>query len=281
MGVGVTAVSTLVIARKEFEDAIRSRALMVMATLFAVVLAMLVYYQLYVTHEAQLSQIRTAESVISWITTQMTILVPVLGVMLGYKAIVAERESGSLQLLVTLPHTRRDVVLGKFLGRSAVVILSVLVGFAVVGIQFAASSELFSASIYAIAAVKTAIVGVTFVAIAIAFSTAMRTSMMAMWGSIGLTLLFVFLWDSVLVLAESFVERTPENSPVGPVSELPDWYYLIKRLNPRHAFQDATAFGVEPGAFYLEPWFAVVILGGWLVVPLGLAYVRFKRSDLA
>lgn len=273
--------STLVIARKEFEDAIRSRALMVVTTLFAAVLAVLVYYQLYIARGARLSELRTAEAVVSWITTQMTILVPVLGTMLGYKAIVAERESGSLQLLVTLPHTRRDVVLGKFLGRSAVVVLAVFVGFAVVGVQFAASSELFSASAYAIAAVKTAIIGVVFVAIAMAFSTAMRTSMMAMWGAIGLALLFVFLWDSVLILVESFVERTPENSPVGPVSELPDWYYLIKRLNPRHAFQDATGFGVEPGAFYLEPWFAVVILGVWLVVPLGLAYLRFKRSDLA
>lgn len=273
--------STFVIARKEFEDAIRSRALIVMTTLFAVVLAVLVYFQLYVVSAARQPEIRTAESVISWITTQLTILVPVLGTMLGYKAIVAERESGSLKLLVTLPHTRRDVVVGKFLGRSAVVVLSVFVGFAVVGIQFAASSELFSASLYAIAAVKTAIIGITFVGIAIAFSTAMRTSMMAMWGAIGLTLLFVFLWDSVLILAESFVERTPETSPVGPVSKLPDWYYLIKRLNPRHAFQDATAFGVDPGAFYLEPWFAVVILSVWLVGPLGLAYLRFKRSDLA
>ncbi|RRJ31846.1 ABC transporter permease subunit [Halocatena pleomorpha] len=273
--------STFVIARKEFEDAIRSRALIVMTTLFAAVLAMLVYYQLYVAQAAQMAELRTAESVISWIGTQMTILVPVLGTMLGYKAIVAERESGSLQLLLTLPHTRRDVVLGKFLGRSAVVVVSVLLGFALVGIQFAASSELFSLSVYVMAAVKTAIIGITFVAIAIAFSTAMRTSMMAMWGAIGLTLLFVFLWDSVLVLVESVVERTPENSPVGPVSELPDWYYLIKRLNPRHAFEDVTPYSVELDVFYLEPWFAVVILGVWLVVPLGLAYLRFERGDLA
>lgn len=76
--------STFVIARKEFEDAIRSRALIVMTTLFAAVLAVLVYFQLYVTQGARLSGIRTAEGVISWITTQLTILVPVLGTMLGY-----------------------------------------------------------------------------------------------------------------------------------------------------------------------------------------------------
>ncbi|UPM44974.1 ABC transporter permease [Halocatena salina] len=272
---------TLTVARKEFEDAVKSRALIVMTTLFAVALAVLVYFQLYVAQEAQTTELRTAEDVVSWITTQLTILVPVLGTMLGYKAIVGERESGSLKLLLTLPHTRRDVVLGKFLGRSAVVVLSVLAGFAVVGIQFAASSDLFSVSVYAIAAVKTAIIGVVFVAIAMAFSTAMRSSMMAMWGAIGLVLLFVFLWDSVLVLFESFVERTPENSPVGPISALPDWYYLIERLNPRHAFEDVTPFSVDSGAFYLEPWFAGVILGVWLIVPLGLAYLRFERSDLS
>lgn len=273
--------STLTVARKEFEDAIRSRALMVVATLFAAVLAMVVYYQLYMASSARLAAIRDPARVVSEITAGVSILVPVLGTMLGYKAIVGERESGSLKLLLTLPHTRWDVVLGKFLGRSAVVVLSVLIGFALVGVQFAASSELFSLTVYAMAAVKMAIVGVTFVAIAIAFSTAMRTSMMAMWGAIGLTLLFVFLWDSVLTLTKSFVERTPENSAVGPVSELPDWYYLVKRLNPRNAFKDVTPFGVEPNTFYLEPWFAVVIIGVWLVLPLGLAYVRFERSDLA
>lgn len=273
--------STLAIARKEFADAIRSRALVVVATLFAALLAVLVYYQLYVIRRARLPELRTAEVVVSLISTQLTVLVPVLGTMLGYKAIVAERESGSLRLLLTLPHTRRDVVLGKFLGRSAVVVVSVLLGFAVVGVQFAANSGLFSVSIYALAAVKLSILGVVFVAIAMAFSAAMRSSMMAMWGAIGLALLFVFLWDSVLVLLKPFARPTPPNGYRGPIPELPDWYYLIKRLNPRHAFQDATAFGVEPGAFYLEPWFAVVILGVWLVVPLGLAYLRFVRSDLA
>jgi ABC-type transport system involved in multi-copper enzyme maturation permease subunit len=30
----------------------------------------------------------------------------------------------------------------------------------------------------------------------------------------------------------------------------------------------------------LDPWFGGVILGGWLVVPLGLAVFRFQRGDL-
>ena len=32
--------------------------------------------------------------------------------------------------------------------------------------------------------------------------------------------------------------------------------------------------------FYLEPWFGFVILAGWVVVSLGLGYLRFQRTDL-
>lgn len=247
--------------------------------LLAIVLVILLYFQLYVDRSARLSALWLPSSIGPWLTEQLLFLIPVVGTLLGYKSIVGERESGSLKLLLTLPHSRRDVILGKFLGRAMVMVCSVFLAFFVVGVQFAASSELFSITVYATAAVKTALVGVTFVAIAIAFSTTLRSSLLAMWGAFGLMVLFVFLWDSVLTLVKSFLEPA-SNDSVG-ISELPEWFYLLKRFNPRHAFADVTPPLYDGSAFYLEPWFSVVILVVWLVVPLGIAYLHFERSDLA
>lgn len=114
--------------------------------------------------------------------------------------------------------------------------------------------------------------GIVFVAIAIAFSTATRSSTVATWGAVGLTILFAFLWDGFLLFVKTAFVADINNTP-------PDWFSLVKRLNPRNAF-DVALGGTGPVLFYLEPWFGIVIFGGWLVVPLGLAYLRFERMDL-
>ncbi len=270
--------SLVQVARKEFEDAIRSLTLLGMTLLLSVTLLMLLYFQLHISRETQLKAIVTPHGIMGWIIKQLYLLIPVLGVFVGYKTVVAERESGSIRLLLALPHSRRDVILGKFVGRSAVVVVAVLLAFTVVGTQFAMTSPLFSLSVYAFAALKTALVGIMFVAIAVAFSAMLRSSMMAMWGATGLMLLFVFLWDSVLTLVKSFLESSENITHSGRVVQ-PDWFYLLKRLNPRHAFTDVTPH--DPSTFYLEPWFGGVILVVWLVGPLNLACLQFQRSDLA
>lgn len=81
--------------------------------------------------------------------------------------------------------------------------------------------------------------------------------------------MFAFGWDSIMTIVR--VSVFPPRSPP------PNWFALFTRLNPKYAFE--TVSGQVP--FYLEPWFGGVILGGWIVVPLGLAYLRFERGDLA
>lgn len=264
--------SALAIAEKDFQDGIRSRALLLAGGLFTGFIALVTYFILELSRSPS---VHASGSEATALVSPVGIFVPILGTMLGYKAIVGERESGSLRFLLGLPHTRRDVVLGKLIGRSGVVAVAVLVGFAVAGIHFAALADSFSLAAYALVAGKMVVIGVVFVAIAIAFSAAARSATMATWGAVGLAMLFAFLWDSVLFV----VNITTFDVKGGG----PNWFYFLKRLNPRHAFKDASALGAAggPTPFYLEPWFGIVILGVWLVVPLGLASLRFQRGDLA
>jgi len=52
----------------------------------------------------------------------------------AYLAIAGERESGSLKLLLGLPPSRGEVLVGKFLGRSGVVAIGLVLGFLVSGV---------------------------------------------------------------------------------------------------------------------------------------------------
>ena len=95
---------------------------------------------------------------------------------------------------------------------------------------------------------------------------------MATWGAVWLAFLFAFVWDSVLAVIKTFLYTS---------ETLPPWFYVIKRLDPKYAFLHLDASALETTPFYLEAWFGLVILGGWLLVPLGLGYLRFERGDLA
>ncbi|MFC7192045.1 ABC transporter permease subunit [Halocatena marina] len=97
---------------------------------------------------------------------------------------------------------------------------------------------------------------------------------MATWGAIVLAVVFAFVWETVLSIVQSLM--LPANAAV------PNWFHLLTRLNPKYFYIDANTLQLGNAApFYLEPWFGGVIVAGWLLVSLGLAYVLFERSDLA
>lgn len=260
--------STLVIAKKDFQDAIRSRTLFILAGLFTAFLAFFTYHQFLMANPSQPTRAGELYSTVASVVT-------VIGTLLGYKAIVGERETGSLKFLLGQPHTRRDVVVGKFLGRAAVVVVTVFVAFAVVAAHYAVLSVSPSVTAYALLTGKIAVLGVVFVAIAIAFSAALNSATVATWGAIGLVIVFSFGWETVLELVSDAI--------FSSTNPIPNWFYLLQQLNPKWAFLDiAPTYGTGGEIpFYLESWFAVVILGAWIVVPLALAYLQFQRSDLA
>lgn len=131
-------------------------------------------------------------------------------------------------------------------------------------------------------------------------------------GCIAVWLLVVALWEILLTIAYYLLEgRYPEAQ--GPeLAAEPGWVMLAQRLNPVEAvsalatevvgptIQPALfefAVGAQRGGytvaeryhgvegatevpFYLEPWFALVVLLAWTAVPLGLGFWRFRSADL-
>lgn len=280
--------SALTVAKKEFQDGIRSRVLIGLTVLFGVFMAGAAYYYTEITPPEGIQGGAEPQTltIINSLLIPTYILLPVIGMMLGYKSVSGERESGSLKFLLGLPHTRRDVVFGKLLGRSGIITVSVFVGFAIGGLALYALTDSFQLVDFAVLTGVSILLGVVFVSIAIAFSSAVRSSTIATAGAISLVLMFSFLWDTVVLLV-GYVAQ--ELSLVEAVqSSPPEWLLFFASLNPTAAYQKAVIFLTDSGArsvlsdppFYLEDWFGFVTLAFWLVVPLGLAYLRFDRTDL-
>ncbi|MDY6765464.1 MAG: ABC transporter permease subunit, partial [Halobacteria archaeon] len=89
------------VAKKDFEDAIRSKALWVVLFIFVVFAAGGSYALTFLPTETGLrGEVLTSDTAIIALNSVASWLVPIIGLMLGYGAVVGERESGSLKILL-------------------------------------------------------------------------------------------------------------------------------------------------------------------------------------
>ena len=116
----------LTIAGKEFRDRMRNRWVLAVALVFTVFSLAIAYFG-----GAQQGTVgfRSIEFTIASLVSLVIYLIPLIALLLGFDAIVGERERGSLDLLLSLPITRLELLLGKYLGLAAALTLSTLAGF--------------------------------------------------------------------------------------------------------------------------------------------------------
>lgn len=290
------------IAAKDFEDAARSKLLWAFIAVFVAFLAMAlpVAAQLF-PDETTI----TPAKALSGVAMLAQLFIPGIALVAGYMAVVGERRSGSLRVLLGYPFTRRDVVTGKLTGRALVTVTALTIGFAVAGVLVTALYGIPDPTTFAGFVAIGVLLGVTFTGVAVGGSAATATRGHAMAATIGSFMVMVFFWKPIA--AGSYYAVT--GSLPGLVADR--WYFLLKRLNPLEAYRVLTEaildtrvdavpqFPVEDVPmtagpdhlamtnrltgtvpFYLEDWFAVVILLAWAVVPVLIGYHRFQTTDL-
>lgn len=276
--------SWAVVARKDFEDAIRAKTLWVLVALFSLLIAVSTWY--FGEVQASGNGGLPGQELIISLLLPTSILLPAIGIMVGYKAIVGERDSGSIKVLLSLPHTRRDVLVGKFVGRAAVVSAAVVLGFLIGAVVFAVFAESFALLEYVQFLALTIVLGAVFVGIAVGFSASTRSGTIAIAVGIALVLLFTILWN-ILTRLLVFVLNELLNLAPGTLIDIRG---LMNSINPTNAYYrlmvtlfDGSGGGGGPfggNGFYTEPWFAVAVLAFWLIGPLLVGYWRFESAEL-
>lgn len=274
--------SVVTVAKKDFEDAIRSKVLLALATLFVLFAGGAAYIFAEVFSGA--NEALSAVGLLVFLLGPVGTLVPLTGLIVGYKAIVGERESGSLKFLLALPHTRRDVVLGKVFGRSGVLATAILSGFALAAIITVALYSSFSPGPFLGFTALTLLFGAVFVSVGVGISASTASSSKATAAVIGFFVLFEILWGFIPMLINYLLAGSL--FPQGPP---PGWYQFLSNVSPSAAFSNAIKLVLPadagltmPGqtSIFVEGWFGLLVLLGWALIPLALGYLRFERADL-
>ena len=283
--------SWMAIAKKDFRDARRAKILWGATGIFLFFYAVL----LLTSSQGGRSSNEAAVDAIGGLIFAGAFLLPLVIISMGYLAIAGERESGSIKYLLGLPNSRREVLLGKFVGRSALALtavgISLVVGAGMLLFQFGTIPVE-----YLYYSTLTCLFAVVFIALAVGLSALADTRGKAMAATIGTYVFFSFIWvvpginpnDSVAFVVEDLLG----------MDATPELYQFVQNLSPVFAYGgavDAIVFGapegenpgpntLDPAAsdvpFYLSDQFLVLLLVAWIVVPLAIGYLRFRSAEL-
>lgn len=257
-------VSVDVLTRKEFRDSIRSKRLWALFAVFIVFFSgpAVVRFLIPVLTGTQIEGNVTRIFILTLFKEITAVFVPLMALAGGYAAITREQESGTLNLLLSLPHARDDVVIGKVLGRSATISLSIIVGVLAGTVVLAAAGEALSQAWQPLLGFVslTILLAVVFVAVGVAISAVVRTTQQAVSAVIGLFILLNFAWSAIangladfLMGPSWLVDRLP-GSVADTVFVAEATHHklalVIKVLNPIQAYKTlvTSLFGTQIAA---------------------------------
>jgi len=295
----VSPASVQAIARKDFQDAVRSWLFWGLSLFFFMLLVIVAGVVAYFGEDIAAQGV-TTEALVGIVSSLTRLVIPLVALILGWKAIAGERESGSIKIMLALPHSRKDMILGKLLGRSAVLSVSLVVGFVLAAAIVAALLGGFSVVDYTGLLAVSIVYAVAYLSIAVSLSSLTKSTTIAGAAMFGVFVLFYIVWN-VISTAVFLLMNTGTISGVEVEDGLerpPDWAIFLETLDPGAAYAnvlslvtDATEADDEVLAaqaelfggdlpFYLQDWFALLVLLFWIVVPLAVALYRFDQVDL-
>lgn len=285
----------LSVAKKDFRDAVQSRALWSLVGIFVVLLLVTTYgYAEFPELFGPLDE-ATFEGLLFFTAGITGLFIPIAAIIVCFKSLAGERELGSIKILLSLPLSRTDALFGKVLGRAGVLSVGVLVGL-VIALAFGAilmgSLAVFPLVLFVALSVAFAVV---YVSIMVGLSATSGSTTRATTLAVGFFVLFELVWDAV-PLAIVYVVNG-----FSLPAEFPDWVFLVTQVSPSTAYfssviallpDAATDAGVSVGGtgvdiepteaepLYVTPEAGLVFLALWLFVPLALGYYTFERADL-
>ncbi len=198
---------------REFIERTRDRWVLVISVLFALLAAgVSLYARGADTHAAYLAG--------PSLVTLTSLLVPLVALILGHDAIAGERERNTLGLLLSLPISKLNIVVAKFLGRLVALATAIGVGLGVAVLIAPAAERGILLQLF----IPTLLLGAAFLAAGLVISASVTRLATATSLVVACWFVFVFFYDLGLLallvgtdgaIGDAWIARLVELNPVG------------------------------------------------------------------
>lgn len=201
-----------VIANKELRDSLRNRWILFMGSIFMLLSLSVTFAGSAVTGELALPPLA---NLMSSLSTTAVFIIPLAAILLSYDSFVGEQEAGTLLLLLSYPVSRTQILLGKLVGHSLVMLITTSCAFGItagllllVGSQYSVSDVV---SVFSQFIVSSNLLAVTFILIGYIVSLRATEKAKAVAGLLFVWFLLVLIYDllllTVLVSDVAFMDK--------------------------------------------------------------------------
>lgn len=265
----------ITIAQKEFWDRIRNRWVLSVSLILVCFAAAISYLG---TAQQGSIGFSSLEVTIASLVSLSIYLIPLIALILGYDAIVGEKERGLLDLLLALSITRTELLLGKYLGLSIALAFTISSGFGLVGIFLSYYVDIQGLLDYVGFVVSAILMGMAFLSMALLLSVVTDSKVVASGIAIALWFFFVLIYDMLLLGLLVATDGHLANAVFG----------FLLMANPADIFRIVNIFGMEdvkilyglatvfPGSL-ANTWTLMFCMVLWIVAPVAAAIWIFRR----
>ena len=272
----------LSVAKKEVLDNIRNKWIILITALFTI-LTLLVSYAGSVFSEGW----QDLDVTVGGMSALVQVFISIIGLMLGYSAIVGEIERGSMQSLLSLPAKRFELILGKLLGLGAVLTITIFLGFGIAGIIIGFNVSDVDYGKYLVFIGASILIGLVFLSIGLFLSTIFKKRSTAMGGAIFIWFLFAIIWQFIsIALLLVTTTLSVENL------DFPDWYFGFQSVNPLQSYAMIVSINIVPtpsegdiGSIlgypdFISNEYLITIMLLWIIISIIIGIWQFNRKDV-
>lgn len=267
-------VQVRVMASKEFRDRLRNWWVGAVALIFALFALAIAYFG---SVQQGTVGFQSIDVTIASLVSLVIYLIPLIALILGYDTVVGEKERGSLELLLSMPITRFEILLGKYLGLSGALAIATVIGFGA-GLLPLASVVTPNDLYHYLGFVSSAILmGMAFLSISLLVSVIAQDRLRASGVAIMLWFFFVLIFDLLLMGALVASQGKLGSALFGGLLMLnPADVFRLLNIFSSDQVQSMYGLATVMPENLTNPMILVSIMLGWVVVPFLLAQWRFK-----
>lgn len=283
--------NVFVVAQKEAADHLQDAGFLVLLATYTVIVFASTYMYGSFAHDDN-------SVLLSSINVKMiSQFTPLLGIVLGFDVVVREQKSGSLNVLLTHPIFRDNILAGKLLGSTlliaAIIVFSVFVAVGTLLIFYGVEIGYMELIRIAVFTILTFFYAVTFLGIAIFISTIVKNSTDSLISNIVIWIFICVLFGAILKTVVAILTGQTSNEGILITQLL--------NLSPLHHYAEVVTgradlsfmgVNVEPiigGIFdtkytlthcLTEFWMNIVVLIMTPVILFIIAFITFLRKDI-